>query len=214
MLKCVKTVSSSSAPLITKKSTKSGAVQRSTLSISSTEKSHILQNTVPSIIHTSNEENPICSAPISIFIIESATVSSTKVTDTASRFEREWKNLSHKWNKSPIAAPSVSESTTSSKGFTNTEITLIPSPEPIAFATPKETANKTSPTASSIATIGRRISVSGPFALYCFTTIRVAAGAVADAIAPSTIAAGTLITFVVTAITISTASTSKVATTA
>ena len=38
--------------------------------------------------------------------------------------------------------------------------------------------------------MGRRISVSGPFALYCLTTISVAAGAVAAATAPRTIATG------------------------
>ena len=63
-------------------------------------------------------------------------------------------------------------------------------PPTIACAMPKETENTTRPTASSSATIGRSSSVTGPFALYCLTTISVAAGAVADAIAPSVIATG------------------------
>src|SRR5699024_9803544 len=42
--------------------------------------------------------------------------------------------------------------------------------------------------ASSIATTLKRVSVTGPFALYCLITITVAAGAVAAAIAPNIIA--------------------------
>ena len=52
-----------------------------------------------------------------------------------------------------------------------------------------DTAKINNPAASSRATIGSRRSVTGPFALNCRTTINVAAGAVADAIAPKTIAA-------------------------
>ena len=40
-----------------------------------------MQNTVPSIIHTSNEENATCTPKISNLIIESATVRKTNVTD-------------------------------------------------------------------------------------------------------------------------------------
>ena len=57
---------------------------------------------------------------------------------------------------------------------------------------PKETENTARPTASSSATTGSRISVSLPLALYCRTTISVAAGAVAVAMAPSVMAAGML----------------------
>ena len=57
-----------------------------------------------------------------------------------------------------------------------------------AFAMPKEVENSTRPTASSIATTISSRWVSGPSALYCLTTIRVAAGSVAAAIAPSVIA--------------------------
>ena len=55
-----------------------------------------------------------------------------------------------------------------------------------AWATPKEMAKIISPTASSKATIGKSKSVTGPCALYCLTTIKVAAGAVAEAMAPKT----------------------------
>ena len=48
----------------------------------------------------------------------------------------------------------------------------------------------TRPTASSRATTGSSTSVTGPLALYWRTTIRVAAGAVAAAIAPRVTATG------------------------
>ena len=56
------------------------------------------------------------------------------------------------------------------------------------MATPNETENNTRPTASSMATTINSNFVIGPSALYCFTTISVAAGAVAAAIAPRVIA--------------------------
>ena len=64
-----------------------------------------------------------------------------------------------------------------------------------ACAIPNETANNTKPTASSMATTNIRSLVRGPSALYCLITINVAAGAVADAMAPSVIAAGSEIKF-------------------
>ena len=88
-------------------------------------------------------------------------------------------------------------------------------PESKVFDIPNETAKTINPTASSNATTGKRMSVTGPFALYCLTTMRVAAGAVAEAIAPSTTAAskGNL-SGIAKCNTIKTASTSNVVTTA
>ena len=84
-----------------------------------------------------------------------------------------------------------------------------------ALATPNEMANTISPTTSSRATTGSRIFVSGPSALYCFTTISVAAGAVAVATAPSVIAADSgSLSGIIKCIAISTTSTKIVATTA
>ena len=57
-----------------------------------------------------------------------------------------------------------------------------------ALAMPKEAEKSTRPTASSMATTISSRRVRGPSALYCLTTIRVAAGAVAAAIAPSVMA--------------------------
>ena len=58
----------------------------------------------------------------------------------------------------------------------------------VALAKDLEIENKTEnaikATASSKATTGIRVSTTGPFALYCLITIKVAAGAVAHAIAP------------------------------
>ena len=53
------TESSSSAPLITKNRMRMGVTHLSALSISSSDTSHILQNTVPSIIQASKEEKPM-----------------------------------------------------------------------------------------------------------------------------------------------------------
>ena len=75
-------------------------------------------------------------------------------------------------------------------GLTSTE-TMLSAPLIIALAMPKLTANTTRPTASSSATMGSSRSVSLPLALYWRTTISVVAGAVAVAMAPRVIAAGT-----------------------
>ena len=163
-------------------------VHLSARSINSSETSQILQNTVPSIIQASKEEKPICIPPTSNFKLEIATVSITKVTETAIRFEREWKNFSQKVNKSPITKPRPRDKTISIKGSKTIAKGFIPE-ELRERATPKDTAKTTRPTASSRATTGNKTSVTGPFALYCFITIRVAAGAVAVAIEPKTIAA-------------------------
>ena len=89
--------------------------------------------------------------------------------------------------------PRAKEPTTSSIGLMSTEMMLIATPLERLLAMPKETAKTIRPTASSRATIGRRISTRGPFALYWFTTIKVAAGAVAVATAPRVRATGTVI---------------------
>ena len=57
-----------------------------------------------------------------------------------------------------------------------------------ADAIPKETENRIRPTASSMATTINNSFVKGPSALYCLTTISVAAGAVAAAMAPRVMA--------------------------
>ncbi len=59
----------------------------------------------------------------------------------------------------------------------------------MAMAIPKETEKMIRPTASSRATMGSSSRVRGPSALYWRTTIRVAAGAVAEAMAPRVMAA-------------------------
>ena len=50
--------------------------------------------------------------------------------------------------------------------FAKTDTTFILPPGKNAFATPKDTENNTSPTASSSATTGSNTPVTGPFALY------------------------------------------------
>ena len=72
-------------------------------------------------------------------------------------------------------------------GPTRTLTTLI-LPVSSADAIPKDTEKRIRPTASSIATTINKSFVNGPSALYCLTTISVAAGAVAAAMAPRVMA--------------------------
>ena len=187
----VKTPSSSSAPLITKNKAKRGDVHLSEASIRSWDSEHMLQNTVPSIIHVSSDENAICTGPIWKSIIESDAVRNTTAIVRLSLFVFELNNLSSSVSTQPIIAPNVSEHTISTSGFTIIE-NKSASPTVRVFAMPNDTANTIRPTASSSATIGKSSFVSGPFALYWRTTISVAAGAVAVAIAPSVMICGTV----------------------
>ena len=114
----VNTESSSSAPLITKNSTSSGPLHLSARSIISSEVSHILQNTEPSIMQVSSDEKPMFTSPIEKFSFESATVRITNVMEIARRLLFEWKKVSVNVNKSPTSAPRTSEHTTSSNGST------------------------------------------------------------------------------------------------
>ena len=82
--------------------------------------------------------------------------------------------------------PQASERKISHKGLSATFIIVMASPEVRDCATDSETEKTISPMASSIATTGKRVEVIGPCALYWRTTISVAAGAVAVAIAPKT----------------------------
>ncbi len=174
----------------------------------SLESGQRLQNTVPSIMHTRSEEKPIVTGPASNSSIDSAVVRNTNAIDIFRRLVLELNSFSS-WVKSqPIRAPSASERTISNSGFTIIEI-RSKEPLTIAFAMPKLTANTTSPTASSNATIGSSKSTRGPFALYWRTTISVAAGAVAVAIAPRVMACATVIFPPVAALTASSATSTK-----
>ena len=129
--------------------------------------------------------------PAESFSLDSATVRNTKEMLMATRLRLEWKMGSSFESTSPASAPSVSEQRISSSGLTRIVYTST-TPLPRARATPKDTANSTRPTASSNATMGKSRSVSLPLALYWRTTISVAAGAVAAAMAPRVMAAATL----------------------
>ncbi len=89
--------------------------------------------------------------------------------------------------RSPAKKPRPQEAIISKSGSTST-VTILNEPVSNADAIPNETLNRTRPTASSIATTINKSLVRGPSALYCLTTIKVAAGAVAAAIAPRVIA--------------------------
>ena len=152
--------------------------------IKSCDNGQVLQKTVPSIIHVSSDEKCICTPPTVKLSIERDAVRKTIPIVRLRRFVFELKNFSRYVRTAPIIAPRRREHTISIKGFTIMERISI-SPLTIVFAIPNDTANTTRPTASSSATIGSNNFVRGPFALYCLTTIKVAAGAVAVAIAPS-----------------------------
>ena len=202
---------SNSAPLMTKNTANSGDVHLSALPIRSDDSGQILQNTVPSIMQTSSDEKPIVTGPTGNSSLASATVRNTNAMVIFRRLVLELKSFSSCVSSHPITAPSASDSTISSSGLTRIAIRST-DPKQMALAIPNETANTTRPTASSSATIGSRRSTTGPFALYWRTTISVAAGAVAVAIAPSVIACATLMRpFVSTQASSSAKSTSSVA---
>ena len=146
-----------------------------------------LQNSVPSIMHVRSDEKPIVTGPILNSAMASAEVRKTNAMVMFRRFVLELNSFSSCVSTQPPSAPSASEQTISMSGSTTMEIT---SNEPVlsAFAIPNDTANTTRPTASSSATIGSSRSTSGPLALYCRTTISVAAGAVAVPMAPRVMA--------------------------
>ena len=179
-----KTRKSSSAPESTKKSTYSGAVHRSQRYMISSEKSQRLQKMVPHIMHTSSGLKPMATPEEKVFsTFEKAVHRNTNATARLSRLERELKNFSTTLNSHPRAAPRARDATISMAGFTSTEMRFT-EPEVRALAMPVDTAKTTRPTASSRATMGSSKLVRGPLALYWFTTIMVAAGAVAAPMAP------------------------------
>ena len=85
--------------------------------------------------------------------------------------------------KKPKAPPIKRERPISHNGLPNIVQTEKESPVAIVLAIWNKTAKRIKAEASSKATVGRRVSTTGPWALYCLTTIKVAAGAVAAAMA-------------------------------
>ena len=148
-----------------------------------------MQNTVPSIMQVSSGEKPTVMPARENSTFARPTVSSTKPVMRVRRFLLELKYFSIQLRTRPRRAPSTREKTISSRGARKIS-SVFTLPSTMARAAPKETAKTTRPTASSRATTGSRISVTGPLALYCRTTMRVAAGAVAVAMAPRVMAAG------------------------
>ena len=90
--------------------------------MSSSEKSQMLQNTVPSIMQDKRLEKEISARPTGIVIIENPTVRRTNATEMDNRFDLEWKNFSLHVKRNPMTAPSRSEQTISSRGLTSTEM--------------------------------------------------------------------------------------------
>ena len=183
MAQSVNTSSSSSAPLMTKNRANSGEVHLSAAPIRSPDRGQRLQNTVPSIMHTSKEEKPTVTGPSRNSSMDRETVRNTKAMVTFRRLVLEWNSFSSCVSSQPMTAPSARDPTISTSGFTRMDTRSI-SLLTRVLAMPKDTANTTRPTASSRATMGSSRLVKGPLALYWRTTISVAAGAVAVAMAP------------------------------
>ena len=150
----------------------------------------MLQNTVPSIMHTSSGEKPHSTPATVNSTAERPTIRKMNAMLSERRLEFERNIVSSFVRTKPAIAPSSSEPTISMSGESRMLATLNCALS-IARAMPKDTANAMRPTASSSATIGSSRSVSSPLALYWRTTISVVAGAVAVAMAPRVIAAGT-----------------------
>ena len=86
--------------------------------------------------------------------------------------------------KNPKTAPIAKDKTISITGLASISYRFItPFPVSIVLAILNKTENKIKATASSRATTGSKVSVTGPLALYCLITSNVAAGAVAQLIA-------------------------------
>ena len=125
----------------------------------------------------------MCTPPMVNSNKDIPTVRKTKATARLILLLLEWKYFSSALREQPPTTPNRQERIISNKGSRTTPIKLM-APVSKAVATPKDMENNTSPTASSMATTINNSFVIGPSALYCFTTIKVAAGAVAAAMEP------------------------------
>ena len=121
-----------------------------------------------------------------------ATPSTTPAMQMHILLAREWKKRIDSEMRKPSSPPDRSESAISINGATAIVYTLGCAPEASVSAIALETAKTIRPTASSMATTGSSVLVSSPLALYWRTTMSVAAGAVAVAIAPRMIDSDTL----------------------
>ena len=97
---------------------------------------------------------------------------------------RDLNKLNNNEIKNPKTAPIAKDKTISITGLASISYRFItPFPVSIVLAILNKTENKIKATASSRATTGSKVSVTGPLALYCLITNNVAAGAVAQLIA-------------------------------
>ncbi len=141
-----------------------------------------MAKTAPIIIHVKREDKD---SPIGHFISDKPTPTKTATIIRHSLLARDLKNLMQRASSAPSAPPVARERTISSRGVTTVLIKVSCSPAAKTFASATQMEKTIRPIASSSATTGKSVSVTMPRALYCFTTMRVAAGAVAVAIAPS-----------------------------
>ena len=100
------------------------------------------------------------------------------------RLALDLKNLQPKEIRKPNNAPKAKEARISRRGTTIIPITDKSVAVAIDLLKENKIEKAINATASSKATTGIKVSTTGPLARYCLITINVAAGAVAQAIAP------------------------------
>ena len=160
-----------------KNSMNSGGVQRSVFSISAPESARRFTMAAPMAMQVKSALSPQQS--------ESATPANTAAIISERRLARERKKRSRNESTVPSAAPTTRERPISSSGEISMFCTVGAAPLVRDCAMASEIANAARPIASSMATTESSVFVIVPCARYCRTTISVAAGAVAVAIAPS-----------------------------
>ena len=170
----------SSAPDITKNNIKNGGVKRSTRGVTSSKTFDKLQIIAPSIIQDNRLDKFILNVLFKILFIPIVKSNIARIIQIL--FERPWNHFNKQVVIKPRIAPIKRETMISIKGMKNAKTFAVPDIDDMFAAIVKQKPKIIKATASSKATTLIRVSVKGPLALYCFTTSRVAAGAVAAAI--------------------------------
>ena len=180
-----KIVMSKEAPEITKNNIKIGGVINSILSKTLSESFLKLTSIAPIIIDDNKAEIEI-SAPIRSlkFIKDKPTQMNIEAIHMMIRLDLDLNNLQPRETSRPSNPPTRILLKIETNGQTNKSKTLGFAPFAIAFEIENKIEKAINATASSKATTGSNVLTTGPSALYCLITIKVAAGAVAHAIAP------------------------------
>ena len=123
--------------------------------------------------------------PIFVASIDKPTTTKIEAIAKIIRFALDLKNRQPSETIKPNIAPKTSEAIISIIGTTKTPTIDRFVASAIDLEIEKRTEKAIKAIASSNATTGIKVSTTGPWARYCLITIKVAAGAVAQAIAPN-----------------------------